>query len=329
MLQNGGVWHWAGFRGNRFAFRCSWPRDSLDNAALVAKHRGRTAGVGLPGSVWWRGFLLESNVKGANNSTMRLSSSSALVLGALLLSVAQRVNASPVQFQSGVTQTSLLELYTSEGCSSCPPAEAWMSRLKEHRKLWKDFVPVAFHVDYWDYLGWKDPFASKAYAQRQHDYANRWRSRSVYTPGFVLDGEEWTDWPRHNEIPSPSSKPAGVLTARSTDGRDWTLRFQPPVGSPSVSSYDFHAALLGFELISDVKAGENRGHKLMHEFVVLAVANAAATASGDAVLATITLTPKLKPAPKRLAFATWVTPSRGLQPVQAVGGWLSSTNQVL
>src|SRR5204862_4444732 len=113
------------------------------------RNRGRGAGVGLPESVCWRGFVLESIVKRANDSTMRLSSLSALVLGALLISVAQLMDAAPVQFQSGVTQTSLLELYTSEGCSSCPPAEAWMSRLKERGRLWKDFVPVAFHVDYW------------------------------------------------------------------------------------------------------------------------------------------------------------------------------------
>jgi len=189
-------------------------------------------------------------------------------------------------------------------------------------------VPVAFHVDYWDYLGWKDTFASKAYAQRQHDYANHWRSRSVYTPGFVLDGHEWRDWPNHDDVPARPSKPVGVLTARSTDGREWTLRYKAAAGSSS-SSFDFHAALLGFELSSDVKAGENRGHKLKHDFVVLALANAAATASGDATLATITLNPKLKSVPKRLAIAAWVTQSGSLQPVQAVGGWLSSTNQVL
>ncbi len=74
-----------------------------------------------------------------------------LALVALLLSLAPLMSADPVQFQSGATQTSLLELYTSEGCSSCPPAEAWLSRLKDSPKLWKDFVPVAFHVDYWDY----------------------------------------------------------------------------------------------------------------------------------------------------------------------------------
>ena len=258
---------------------------------------------------------------------MRLSSS-ALAVGALLLSVAQRMNAAPVQFQSGVTQTSFLELYTSEGCSSCPAAEAWLSRLKESRRLWKDLVPVAFHVDYWDYLGWKDPFASKAYTQRQHDYANRWRSRSVYTPGFALDGNEWRDWPNQDDVPAPPSVPIGVLMARSTDGKEWTLSYKAAAGSSS-SFFDFHAALLGFDLISDVKAGENRGHKLKHDFVVLALANGAPTSSGNAALATITLNPKLKSEPKRLAIAAWVTLPRNPQPVQAVGGWLSSTHQVL
>jgi len=189
-------------------------------------------------------------------------------------------------------------------------------------------VPVAFHVDYWDYLGWKDPFASKAYTQRQHDYAKHWRSRSVYTPGFVMDGNEWRDWPNHDDVPARTSKPVGVLTARSTDGREWILSYKAAAASSS-SSFDFHAALLGFELSSNVKAGENRGHKLEHDFVVLALANGAATASGDAALATITLNSKFKSAPKRLAIAAWVTPSRSLQPVQAVGGWLYSTNQPL
>src|SRR6266704_4673726 len=81
-------------------------------------------------------------------------------------------------FQSSGEQVALLELYTSEGCSSCPPAETWLSRLKESPGLWKDFVPVAFHVDYWDYLGWRDPWSSKTFIYRQHAYARERRSDS-------------------------------------------------------------------------------------------------------------------------------------------------------
>ena len=71
---------------------------------------------------------------------------------------------------SGPACASLLELYTSEGCSSCPPAEAWLSNLTTDARLWTDVVPVAFHVDYWDYLGWDDVFACADFSERQRDY---------------------------------------------------------------------------------------------------------------------------------------------------------------
>src|ERR1700751_3091725 len=93
-------------------------------------------------------------------------------------------------FESGPQKTHLIELFTSQGCSSCPPAEAWLSRLKNEPRLWKDFVPVAFHVDYWDRLGWRDPFAAKEWTTRQYQYSVNWKSEGVYTPGFVLDGRE-------------------------------------------------------------------------------------------------------------------------------------------
>src|SRR5258707_11357310 len=79
-------------------------------------------------------------------------------------------------FESGRTKTHLIELFTSEGCSSCPPAEAWVSKLKDEPRLWRDFVPLAFHVDYWDRLGWRDPFAAKQWTARQYDYSSRWKS---------------------------------------------------------------------------------------------------------------------------------------------------------
>src|SRR2546427_12578483 len=96
-----------------------------------------------------------------------------------------------VVFESKPTRTHLIELFTSEGCSSCPSAEAWLSKLKAEPRLWKDFVPIAFHVDYWDRLGWRDPFAAKEWTARQYQYSAVWKSDSVYTPGFWLDGREW------------------------------------------------------------------------------------------------------------------------------------------
>src|SRR3989442_5219435 len=109
-------------------------------------------------------------------------------------------------FTSGNERVSLVELFTSEGCSSCPPADSWLSGLCEDAGLWKRFVPVAFHVDYWDGLGWKDRWASPEFSTRQRTYAAAWRSGSVYTPGVDLNGQESRS--RRTSIPqSTSSKP--------------------------------------------------------------------------------------------------------------------------
>jgi hypothetical protein len=77
-----------------------------------------------------------------------------------------------------------IELFTSQGCSSCPPADAQLGKLCDR----PDIVALSFHVDYWDYIGWKDPFASRAMTDRQHGYARVLRQRYVYTPEMVVDG---------------------------------------------------------------------------------------------------------------------------------------------
>src|SRR5882724_9952122 len=145
-------------------------------------------------------------------------------------------------FQSSGKQTALIELYTSEGCSSCPPAEIWLSRLKESPGLWNDFVPMAFHVDYWDYLGWRDPWANKSFSDRQRSYAEGSRSDSIYTPGFVLNGKEWRDWSGRKDGPKSGGPKAGVLAVRSSDTNHWRVSFSPAdIGG---TDYEVHAALL-------------------------------------------------------------------------------------
>lgn len=230
------------------------------------------------------------------------------------------LSAEQIRLQSATNRTVLLELYTSEGCSSCPPAEAWLSRLKSDARLWKDFVPVAFHVDYWDYLGWRDPFGAAEYSERQRAYAAQWKSRSVYTPGFVLDGKEWRGWFGRDELPRASHQPTGKLTASSDDGKRWSLRFELVAGHSSL--VDFHASLLGFDLSSDVKAGESRGHKLQHDFVVLTLAKATSRNSKDSFQVELSLMSPPHVSAKRLGVAVWVTRHKDLQPLQAIGGWL-------
>ncbi len=245
-----------------------------------------------------------------------------LPLFAVLLALAFNAQAGSVSFVSPHKQVAFLELFTSEGCSSCPPAEAWLSALKGSAGLWKEFVPAAFHVNYWDYLGWRDPWSSRAFSDRQHDYAQLWRRDSVYTPGFVLNGKEWRGWSKLARGPNSSTARVGVLKADSTDLRHWQVSFTPASGSDA--AYEAHCALLVSGLTSDVKAGENRGRRLAHDFVVVALAHQPLSKQGPQVRAEVPLSPSQSQGASPLAVAIWVTRLHGLEPLQATGGWLGN-----
>ena len=232
-----------------------------------------------------------------------------------------------IVLQSSENQVALLELFTSEGCSSCPPAEKWLSGLKTAPGLWKNFVPVALHVDYWDYLGWRDPWGSKNYSDRQRLYAESWHSDSIYTPGFVLNGKEWRDWSRLKDGPRSSEAKAGVLKISSEDLRRWQVSFAPV--SDAKREYEVHAALLANGLSSDVKAGENRGRRLNHDFAVTALAKSSLRIEGTgAAQGELVLAATVNAQPGRMAIAAWVTRVGGLEPLQAVGGWLPNKGEV-
>ncbi len=219
-------------------------------------------------------------------------------------------------FQSTADRTHLLELYTSEGCSSCPPAEKWFSQLQQSAQLWKSFVPVAFHVDYWDGLGWPDRFASKAHTARQRALAAAWRSGSVYTPGFALDGAEWRAR-SVAEISAPGGK-TGILGATVDAGKNVTVIFHPTASAPS---FEAHVAVLGFGLSVQVKAGENNGRELLHDFVVLSHEVKPMHREGAAFAAATKL--KTPADARKIALAVWVSETGKLEPVQAVGGLLA------
>jgi hypothetical protein len=221
-------------------------------------------------------------------------------------------SAAPRTFTSGPGRTHLLELYSSEGCSSCPPAEAWLGGLRDDPGLWRDFVPVAFHVVYWDHLGWRDRFASKAYTARQYAYASQWSRDSVYTPGFVLDGAEWR---RASGQPPPrsSAENAGLLSAEYADDGVCRVKFDRP------GDYDVHVALLGAGITSGVRAGENSGRTLHHDFVALALQDVRLKDGTAAVI----LPSPAREGVKRCALAVWVTLHGELPPLQATGGWLN------
>ena len=215
-------------------------------------------------------------------------------------------------FESKPTRSHLIELFTSEGCSSCPPADEWINGLKNHARLWQDIVPIAFHVDYWDHLGWKDPFASKTWTERQADYSVRWKTESVYTPAFVLNGNEW----HYGPLPPVATEAPGVLALRVTGNRV-TATFKT---SDKAGRYEIHLARLGFGMTADVGTGENKGRKLSHDFVVLGLTNETMkSGTKELALPAPSAQPGTDP---RSAIAAWVTRAGQMEVIQAAGGWL-------
>ncbi len=218
-------------------------------------------------------------------------------------------------------QPSLLELYTSEGCSSCPSAEAWLSRLKDSPKLWTDFVPVAFHVDYWNYLGWRDPWSREEFSDRQRAYARAWNAQNIYTPEFVLNGREWSHGFWQRSVPAAAEAGAGALKVSSDDATHWQLSFVPAQNEKT--TYEIHAALLVSGVSSDVKAGENAGRQLKHDFAAIAFTELQLVSHTNVFHGAFTLDGKPKDSEGRLALAVWITASGKTEPLQATGGWLA------
>jgi len=167
--------------------------------------------------------------------------------------------------RSGATVTPVVELFTSEGCNSCPPADRWMSTLKAEPGV----VALAFHVDYWDRLGWKDRFASPAYTQRQTQTQSSSGARFNYTPQVLLDGADRKDWPR---IATPLSsaqrqRPTARVDITLTHEADrFSATVVPRSGAPARLAAYWAVTENGHS--TAVKAGENEGVTLKHDYVV-------------------------------------------------------------
>jgi hypothetical protein len=155
----------------------------------------------------------------------------------------------------------VVELYTSEGCNSCPPADRWLSRLKADPSI----VALAFHVDYWDRLGWKDRFASPAFTARQALQQATNGARFSYTPQVVVDGRDRTDWSRA-AVPASSRAPATVEVALAQRGDRFVATVTPSANAPQRLAAYWAITEQGH--VTAVKAGENEGATLHHDFVV-------------------------------------------------------------
>ena len=193
-----------------------------------------------------------------------------------------------------------------------------MSRLKDDPGLWKQFVPIAFHVDYWDRLGWRDRFSSTRWTERQRRYASLWESESVYTPAVVVNGREQRGLPGTN-LSQPNEKQAGVLNVTTSDGKNFAVEFRPE--KRSASDWEAHLALLGSGISSNVRAGENSGRNLQHDFVVLDLRDLAMNSENGTLRARLAMESTGETGARK-AVAVWISARDRLAPVQATGGWL-------
>ena len=169
--------------------------------------------------------------------------------------------------QSGPMRATVLELYTSEGCSSCPPADQWLSTLKASQAT-TGAVIQAFHVAYWDYIGWIDRFASPAHTTRQRKIASLNRLSSIYTPQAVRDGRDWPDWHRAaSSSLGAATEPAAVKIVLKEVATDQFVAVVTPVDG-AMGTWSAYWSVTEHGHGSKVKSGENAGELLRHDYVV-------------------------------------------------------------
>ena len=219
-------------------------------------------------------------------------------------------SAETIKFSSGTKQVTMIELFTSQGCSSCPAAEEWINQLVESPRLWNELIPLAFHVDYWDGLGWRDIYAKEEYSSRQYRYKHDGNVNVVYTPGFLVNGQEWRGW-RSSSIPLANND-AGALSVKIQK-----QRLSAEYRGDSKQLLQLHVAILGFDIKTSIEAGENQGRNLEQQFLVLGHNQ---TRSNHNVWQA--KLPEVAYSASKYGFVAWVSTLDNQKPIQATGGWL-------
>src|SRR5690349_5762498 len=198
-----------------------------------------------------------------------------LLIGTLALAVpGSGAGAASCTAESGARRVALLELYTSEGCDSCPPADRWVSALPGRGLDTGRVVTLGFHVDYWNYLGWSDPFARADYSARQRAASQRNRSTVDYTPQLLLNGADYRRGFFKDDIVDRvkavnEQRPGARISLKLTTGTG-VLSVQGAALVSEVSRRaDAQAFLAVYEdkLATAVSSGENRGKQLRHDYV--------------------------------------------------------------
>jgi hypothetical protein len=205
----------------------------------------------------------------------------------------------------------VVELYTSEGCSSCPPADRWLGQLQGRA----DVLALAFHVDYWNGLGWKDRFARSEFTLRQRQQQAVNGARFSYTPQVVVDGHDRPDWPSMGLAGVRAAAPVAIALARDGERFDASVTALPGA-PPRLAAY---WAVTEDDHVSAVKAGENAGATLRHAAVVRELQPVAAWPQPVGVATMLRFTPTVPPTagnPRRVNLV--VLDAASGRPVQAV-----------
>lgn len=240
----------------------------------------------------------------------------ALAMVAIWAPVAARA-AEACSAESRTPPPRVVELYTSEGCSSCPPADRWLSTLKGRA----DVVALGFHVSYWDRLGWADRFASAEATARQYARNRDLGRPNVYTPQVLVDGIDWRDWPRLPDAAKRGSQPVPSVTLTRYGS---IVRVEVgPVGAGAGAEHANHAErLAGYwvvledGLVSRVRAGENGGSTLRHDHVVRVYRPSTSWPAREGLRERLEAPAAPDGGSRRVVFV--VTDERGGRPLQAV-----------
>ena len=199
----------------------------------------------------------------------------AVIAAGLACIAAPNALAGSCALQSPAHRVSVLELYTSEGCNSCPPADRWFSALAQQGISSQNAVLLAFHVDYWNQLGWPDRFSQSRYGQRQREVASRASKGVVYTPQILLDGHDlrlnYSVGQLRSTLDAINQEPGQARIDAQVSGAPDALRITAEVAvTPAARGPGIRSWLAAYEngLQTQVKAGENAGKLLQHDYVV-------------------------------------------------------------
>lgn len=199
-----------------------------------------------------------------------------MVLMQPIAAFAQTTGNGECRATSGANTVALIELYTSEGCDSCPPADRWLNELSRHGVGSDKALGLALHVDYWDHLGWKDPYARAAFAVRQREQVKLGGGRVSYTPQVMINGRDYRRWGQAgalaSELRAINTRPsrAQISLALKRGGQATAeVQASATVADGTVASDSaLYVALYEDGLSTVVTAGENRGVTLRHDRVV-------------------------------------------------------------